>query len=150
MKPRVLALDFDGTIAVNDAIDDDVAAAIHEARSAGLLVLLVTGRSLSDLDALFGNPPEFDAIVAENGALLRFPNLPSPILLSQSPDPRFVAELRSRGIWHRRGQCVVEANADVAPQVVEVIRRLGLPLAITCRRRSELTRYRTPLSAIAG
>lgn len=131
MKPRVLALDFDGTIAENDTIDGDVAAAIHEARSAGLLVLLVTGRSLSDLDALSCSAPQFDAIVAENGALLRFPNLPSPILLSRSPDYRFLAELRSRGILHRRGQCVVDAGADVAPQIVEVIRSLGLPLGIT-------------------
>ena len=40
MKPRVLALDFDGTIAVNDTIDVDVAAAIQEARWAGLCVVL--------------------------------------------------------------------------------------------------------------
>ena len=57
MKPRVLALDFDGTIAVNDTMDVDVAAAIQEARDAGLLVVLVTGRPLSDLDALFSSPP---------------------------------------------------------------------------------------------
>ena len=89
MKPRVLALDFDGTIAVNDTMDVDVAAAIQEARAAGLLVVLVTGRSLSDLDALFSSPPQFDAIVAENGAVLRLPKLPSPITLSQGPDLRF-------------------------------------------------------------
>jgi hydroxymethylpyrimidine pyrophosphatase-like HAD family hydrolase len=46
----VLALDFDGTIAVNDTMDVDVATAIQEARGAGLLVVLVTGRPLSDRD----------------------------------------------------------------------------------------------------
>lgn len=127
----MLALDFDGTIAVNDTMDVDVAAAIQEARAAGLLVVLVTGRSLSDLDALFSSPPHFDAIVAENGAVLRLPKLPSPITLSQAPDLRFLAELRRRGIPHQRGQCVVDAGADAAPQVVEIIRSLGLPLAIT-------------------
>jgi hydroxymethylpyrimidine pyrophosphatase-like HAD family hydrolase len=35
VKPRVLALDLDGTIAVNDTIDLDVTAAIEEARHAG-------------------------------------------------------------------------------------------------------------------
>ena len=98
MKPRVFALDFDGTIAVNGALDVDVAAAIQEARGAGLLVVLVTGRILSDLEARFCNPPSFDAIVAENGAVLRLPTLPLPIALSQEPDPRFLAELRTRGI----------------------------------------------------
>ncbi len=131
MKPRVLALDFDGTIAVNDTIDVDVAAAIQEARNAGLVVVLVTGRSLRSLDALFSGPPPFDAVVAENGAVLRLPNLPSPVMLSLEPDPRFLAELRSRGILHQHGQCVVDAAADVAPQVVDIIRSLGLPLAIT-------------------
>jgi len=131
MKPRVLALDFDGTIAVNDTMDVDVAAAIQEARAAGLLVVLVTGRSLSDLDALLSDPPPFDAIVAENGAVLRLPKLPSPVTLSQGPDLRFLAELRRRGIPYQRGQCVVDTGADIAPQVVEIIRSLGLPLAIT-------------------
>jgi hypothetical protein len=93
--------------------------------------VLVTGRILSDLEALFRDPPPFDAIVAENGAVLRLPNLPSPITLSQEPDPRFLAGLRSRGIEHQSGQCVVEAGAAAAPQVLEVIRSLGLPLAIT-------------------
>lgn len=131
MKPGVLALDFDGTIAVHDTIDVEVAAAIQEARGAGLVAVLVTGRILSDLEALGSKLPPFDAIVAENGAVLKLPDLPSPITLSQEPDLRFLAELRRRGIQHQSGQCVVEAGADAAPQVVEIIRSLGLPLAIT-------------------
>jgi hypothetical protein len=131
VKPRVLALDFDGTIAVHDTIDADVADAIREARSAGLLAVLVTERILSDLEALGSKLPAFDAIVAENGAVLRLANLPSPIRLSQEPDLRFLAELRGRGIRHRSGQCMVEAGADAAPHVVEIIRSLGLSLAIT-------------------
>lgn len=131
MKPRVLALDFDGTIAMNDTVDRRAAAAIQEAREAGLLAVLVTGRMLSELAAALCTPPLFDAIVAENGAVLRLPNLLTPITLSQEPDPRFLAELRRRGIRHQTGQCVVEAAADVAPPIVEIIRGLGLPLAIT-------------------
>jgi hydroxymethylpyrimidine pyrophosphatase-like HAD family hydrolase len=131
VKTRVFALDFDGTIAVNGALDVDVAAAIQEARGAELLVVLVTGRILSDLEAQFCSPPPFDAIVAENGAVLRLPTLPLPITLSQEPDPRFLAELKKHGIRHQSGQCVVEAAADAAPQVVEIIRGLRLPLAIT-------------------
>jgi hydroxymethylpyrimidine pyrophosphatase-like HAD family hydrolase len=131
VKPRVLALDFDGTIAANDAIDVGAATAIQEARSAGLLTVLVTGRMLTDLAAVFRRPPLFDAIVAENGAVLQLPDLVSPMALSHEPDPRFLAELRKRGIRHRSGQCVVEAAAHAAPQVVEIIGGLGLPLAIT-------------------
>lgn len=131
MKPRVLALDFDGTIADNDGIAVDVVAAIQEARHAGLLVVLVTGRALSDLDALLPGRARFDAVVAENGAVLRLPTLPGPVLLCDPPDPRFLAELRRRGIRHQHGLCVVDAEADAAPEVVAAIRSLGLPLAIT-------------------
>lgn len=134
MKPRVLALDLDGTIAVDDAIEVDVLAAIQEARDAGLMVVLVTGRALSDLDALLPTRASFDAVVAENGAVLRLPTLPAPILLCPTPDPRFLAELTRRGIRHHHGLCVVDAAADVAPEVVETIRTLGLPLAITFNR----------------
>src|SRR5687768_14963649 len=128
MKPRVLALDFDGTIAVDDAIHADVAAAVRGARAAGVLVVLVTGRMLSELEARFVGPPPFDAIVAENGAVLRVPDLPSPVTLSQEVDRRLLAELRRRAIDHRAGLCVIEASADDASQIVEIIRGLELPL----------------------
>jgi hypothetical protein len=35
MKPRVLALDFDGTIAANDTLDSGASAAIQDARVPG-------------------------------------------------------------------------------------------------------------------
>ena len=95
------------------------------------MIVLVTGRILNDLDALFRDPPPFDAIVAENGAVLRLPDVPSPITLSQRPDRRVLAELSRRGIQHQSGQCVVEADADTASHIVEIIRLLGRPRAIT-------------------
>jgi hydroxymethylpyrimidine pyrophosphatase-like HAD family hydrolase len=131
VKPRVLALDFDGTIAVNDTIDVDVVGAITEARAAGLLVVLVTGRILREVENRLCGPPLFDAVVAENGAVLRLPSSESPVMLSEGPHRRFVAELKRCGIPHQSGLCVVGAEADAAPQIVEIIRRLGLPLGIT-------------------
>ena len=47
MKPSVLALDYDGTIATDRGIDRDVRDAIAAARTSGITVLLVTGRILS-------------------------------------------------------------------------------------------------------
>ena len=131
MKPRVLALDFGGTITVNDTIHADVAGAVQEARAAGLLAVLVTGRILSEVEARFRGPLPFDAIVAENGAILKVPDLRSPVTLTQEVDRRFLAELRRHAVRHRAGLCVVEASADDAPQIVEIIRSLRLPLGIT-------------------
>jgi hydroxymethylpyrimidine pyrophosphatase-like HAD family hydrolase len=130
VKPRVLALDFDGTIALNNTIDPDVSAAIKEARHSGLLTVLVTGRILNDLEFLARGSALFDAVVAENGAVLQLPHLEAPVTLSQAPDPGFLAALRTQGIWHRTGHCIVEADAAAAPQIVEIIRNLRVPLAI--------------------
>ena len=46
MKLCVLALDYDGTIAIDDRPDASVLTAIAAARSSGIKVLLVTGRIL--------------------------------------------------------------------------------------------------------
>ncbi len=134
MNLRILALDFDGTIAINGELDRNAAEAIREARVAGLMVVLVTGRILSDLDTRLPEAPLFDAIVAENGAVLRLPAQPSPILLSRVPDPRFLAELERQGVRHRHGSCVVEAAADASRQILDSIRRLAVPLGISFNR----------------
>jgi len=134
MNLRVLALDFDGTIATGDKLDPEAAAAIREARAAGLLAILVTGRMLGDLDDLLPEAPLFDAVVGENGAVLRLSPDPSPLLLSGAPDARLLGELTRKGIPHRVGSCVVEAAADAAPVVLDSIRRLELPLGIGFNR----------------
>ena len=61
MKFGVLALDYDGTIARHGALDPDVKAAIMEARARGIVVLLVTGRILSELSEVAGNLEFVDA-----------------------------------------------------------------------------------------
>ncbi len=131
---RVLAVDFDGTIAFGDTLHPDAAEAIRAARAAGVIVILATGRILSDLDSLLPRNSPFDVIVAENGAVLRFPGQPTAVLLGRSPDPRFLAGLTHRGIHHRSGDCVVEADAAAAPGVLDAIREHDLPLGITFNR----------------
>jgi hydroxymethylpyrimidine pyrophosphatase-like HAD family hydrolase len=52
VKLRVLALDVDGTIAVGGRLDGDVADAIREARHAGVMTVLVSGRMLADIQGV--------------------------------------------------------------------------------------------------
>jgi hypothetical protein len=49
MKLAAIALDYDGTIAVNDVMDPSVRAAIGEVRDAGIAVILVAGWRFDDL-----------------------------------------------------------------------------------------------------
>ena len=121
MKFGVLALDYDGTIARDGVLDPDVRAALIEARGRGIVVILVTGRILADLKEKVGDFQFVDAVVAENGAVLAFPNGRSR-LVGNRPPQAFLEELRRRGIEAKAGQCVVAADAAWAPQILEVIR----------------------------
>ena len=133
MKFGVLALDYDGTIARDGALDPDVKAAIVEARARGVVVVLVTGRILSDLRRAAGDLEFADAVVAENGAVVAFPNGQSR-LIGHPPPQVFFDELRRRGIEFKTGQCIVETDAASAPRILAVIRELELPLVMLFNR----------------
>jgi hypothetical protein len=83
MKLSVIALDHDGTIARADVLDPSVREAIAEARTSGIIVLLVTGRILDDLRRVAGDLHFVDGVIAENGAVLHFPGVSG--LLSWRP-----------------------------------------------------------------
>lgn len=133
MKFSVLALDYDGTIARDGLLDPSVRSAIAEVRSRGITVVLVTGRILEELRQMVGDLNIVDAVIAENGAVLAFPQGNSRLIGSASP-VGFIEELRRRGIEFKAGQCVVEADAASGPQLLSVIRDLELPLTICFNR----------------
>ena len=133
MKFGILALDYDGTIANDGVLDPDVKSAIAEARAQGIVVVLVTGRVLSDLKRVAGGIEFVDAVVAENGAVIALPNGHTR-LLGNPPLPAFLAELHRRGIQFATGECIVEADASFAQQILTVIRELELPLVMLFNR----------------
>jgi len=133
MKFGVLALDYDGTIARDGVLDPDVRAAIKEARGRGIVVIIVTGRILSELRKAVGDLDFVDAVVAENGAVLAFPNGQSRVT-GHLPPQVFFDELRRNGIEFKSGQCIVEADAAMAPRILAAIRKLELPLVMLFNR----------------
>jgi hydroxymethylpyrimidine pyrophosphatase-like HAD family hydrolase len=133
MKFRALALDYDGTIAVNGVLDPRVKEAILEARARGVVVILVTGRILSELTKVAGDVSFFDAIVAENGAVLSFPNGYFR-RIGEPPSELFLAELRRRRVGFLAGECVVDSDAGSAPEVLAAVRQLELPLSLVFNR----------------
>lgn len=133
MKFRVIALDYDGTIAENGQLNPEVRSAILEARSRGLVAVLVTGRILDDLRRVASDLSFLDAVVAENGAHIWFPSGTSR-LIGQPPSQKFVEELRRRGLSVQAGHCIVEADASLAPQILSVIREMELPLLLLFNR----------------
>jgi len=130
MKLRVLALDYDGTIAVHGELDRDVRAAIQEARAGGLVVVLVTGRILSELRVKLGDLRLFDAVVGENGAVAAFPQAGRSACFAPRCAGAVVEALRRSGVETLAGECVIELEARDAHTALDVIRQLQLPLTL--------------------
>lgn len=134
MKLTVLALDYDGTIARDDRLEPSVLDAIAEARRRGIAVMLVTGRRLDDLRRVAGDLHFADGVVAENGALLHFPESGVTTTLAPPTPPEFADRLRQRGIPFQAGQCLIEAEATAAPHMLEAIRELEVPVVLLFNR----------------
>lgn len=134
---KAIAVDFDGTLAEGDRPpDDDVLAAVGESRRAGRRVVLVTGRILEELRAVFPAVDDwFDAIVAENGAVLAVEG--SARILAAPVEMELDGALVARGVPFRRGQVLLATRADHEVEIGEELRRLGLEAQLT-RNRGEL------------
>ena len=112
---KALACDFDGTLAFDDRIGPAARDALGRARTAGLRLVLVTGRTFFELTRVCDCLELFDAVVAENGAVLYYPG--SAMIRDQGPSVpgRFLAELDRRGIYYQVGRVIVgTARADEA------------------------------------
>ncbi len=134
MKFLALALDFDGTIAQNDVLDASVRKAIAELRARRIVVLLVTGRLLEDLRRVAGDLHFVDAVVAENGAVIEFPDSGYTAVLGQPTPANLLAELQKEGIVHTVGRSVIDADSAAAPRILALLQRLELPQVLIFNR----------------
>ncbi|MBO9155355.1 HAD hydrolase family protein [Chitinophaga sp. GCM10012297] len=127
MRYRVLAADYDGTIAQHGMVPDDVVESLKLLKASGRKLLLVTGRELDELKALFPQHILFDLIVAENGALLYDPATLLETPLGDPPPPAFVEELAKRGVQPlSAGRVIVATWEPHQATVLEVIKESGI------------------------
>jgi hydroxymethylpyrimidine pyrophosphatase-like HAD family hydrolase len=118
MTFEALATDYDGTLAYDGIVDEVTVHALMRARDAGLKLVMVTGRELSDLFNTFEHSSLFDVIVAENGAVLYTPATEAVELLAPAPPPAFVERLNNARIPLSVGHSIV---ATVSPHEHEVL-----------------------------
>jgi hydroxymethylpyrimidine pyrophosphatase-like HAD family hydrolase len=132
-----LAADYDGTLATGGVVDGDTVEALRRLLASGRKLILVTGRQLADLLHAFPEAGIFDAVVAENGAVLHRSRSQETRVLAPPPSSRFVEALKSRGvapIWV--GQVVVATVQPNEAAVIDVIRELGLDLQVILNKGS--------------
>ena len=134
MKLSVLALDYDGTIASNGGVDARVREAISEARTNGITVLLVTGRILSELRRVAGDLHFVDGVVAENGAVVHFPDSDHTSVLAPRLAESLVKALEGEGVPFRPGECLIDAAAADSQRLLGIIQRLELPYVLIFNR----------------
>jgi HAD superfamily hydrolase (TIGR01484 family) len=126
-----LATDYDGTLATHGTVDEGTRAAVLRFRASGRKVILVTGRRIADLSEVYAHLDDFDAIVAENGALLYWPRDRREEPLAETPPAEFVESLVKAGVRPvERGRVIIATVEPYQHIVLEAIRRLGLELQV--------------------
>jgi phosphoglycolate phosphatase (TIGR01487 family) len=126
MRYTAVALDFDGTIAHDSEVPAHVIEALKRLKETGRKVLLVTGRELPELLAIFKPIGIFDRVVAENGALLYRPHTGERVELGDPPPQALVDLLRERGVPISVGASIVATVEPHETVVLQTIRELGL------------------------
>ena len=127
MNVHAFATDYDGTIADANRVAEPTARALERVRASGRKLLLVTGRMLPDLRAVCPDVDRmFDAVVAENGALVYFPDRRELRTLGDPPEPALVDALRRRGVPFELGAAILATHAPFAEPALAAIQETGV------------------------
>jgi HAD superfamily hydrolase (TIGR01484 family) len=124
---HAFATDYDGTIADANHVAESTARALERVRATGRKLLLVTGRMLPDLRAVCPEVDRmFDAVVAENGAVVYFPDRREVRTLGDAPEPALVDALRRRGVRFDLGEAILATDAPFAEAALAAIQETGV------------------------
>jgi len=121
----VIASDFDGTLAREGKVTAETWQMLHQAKLAGLALILVTGRNL---DSFLPDGPfaEFcEAIVAENGAVVYFPRRDKIDLPFGQLDSKVIQRLEAYRIPLERGMAIAATWLPHDETVLKVLRESG-------------------------
>jgi len=123
---RLLAFDFDETLAMDGRMTPVAADALAEAKAAGWLLALVTGRPHDDLLDICPECGLFDLIVPENGCLLHTPADGAVEHLAEGPVDRLREGLTAAGIESFNGRVVTIIRRHKEADVRDLLARHGL------------------------
>ena len=137
MPTTVLACDYDETLAAAGHVSGRALEAVGRLQAAGGKFILVTGRALEDLAEVGPELTRFDFVVAENGAVLYWPEGRAVQSAASSPSEEFIAVLKQRGVHPLDiGRSIVATVREHAAVVRQTIAEMGLDLEIILNRSS--------------
>ncbi|MBL9123481.1 MAG: HAD family phosphatase [Planctomycetaceae bacterium] len=137
MNYLALATDYDGTLAENGHVEADVVRALQQLRATGRKVILVTGRELPELKQVFPELGVCDLVVAENGALLYWPETDQEEVLAEGPPEAFLSEVQQRGVGpYSVGRVIFATWRPHEVAVLESLQKLGLGHQIIFNKRA--------------
>ena len=131
MRYLCLAADYDGTLATHGKVEPPVIEALQRLKASTRKLILVTGRVLDELKAVFPEYELFDLIVAENGALIYNPATKQESLLGSLPPATFINELHRHHVQPLSiGKVIVATWEPHHTVVLETIKEAGLELQV--------------------
>lgn len=137
MQYLALATDYDGTLAQDGHVEHATLQSLVQLRASGRKLILVTGRELPDLQATFPQWQRCDCIVAENGALLYWPDGDHEQVLAEPVSEAFIDEMARRDVKpFSVGRVIFATWRPHEAIVLEVIQQIGLGYQIIFNKRS--------------
>lgn len=137
LRWAALACDYDGTLADSGHVRRPTLEALRRVRRSCRKLLLVTGRELDELFAVFPAIALFDRVVAENGGVIYDPASGERRLLARRLPRKLIEALRARRIKPLSvGRAVVSTSRGQKQVISTVIGQLGLPLELIPNKRS--------------
>jgi HAD superfamily hydrolase (TIGR01484 family) len=137
MRYLALATDYDGTLAHDSHVSEEALAAIQRLKDSGRKLLLVTGREMPELQSVFPEYKLCDCVVAENGALLVWPEDGKEEVLGEPPPEAFLTEIVHRGVKpFSVGKVIFATWRPQENIVLNVIQTLGLEYQIIFNKRA--------------
>jgi hydroxymethylpyrimidine pyrophosphatase-like HAD family hydrolase/ActR/RegA family two-component response regulator len=127
---KVLSSDMDGTIARNGVVPDQTWDLLRQAKIAGMTLILATGRVLANFinDGPFAEI--FEAIVAENGAVIFFPMKNQIKQPFGRLSPLLIQRLEGLNIPLERGMSIVATRIPYDETVMKVLQELNVGATI--------------------
>jgi hydroxymethylpyrimidine pyrophosphatase-like HAD family hydrolase len=137
MNYLALASDYDGTLAKDGHVDETILHALSRFRATGRKVILVTGRELPELIAVFPQITICDVVVAENGGLLYWPREQREEVIAESPPEALIQEMVRLDVKpFSVGRVICATWRPHEVKVLEAIQRLGLGHQIIFNKRA--------------